>query len=110
MLQFYLNFFQKPFDCSLVHFAPHLLKTLELFNYSFNVFVSVVSGKYARHDLINMLLCRSINSCSTNHETSTQHPFVSSSRLDHQQRSKRNFDDKINLNNRRLLANNIDSD
>ncbi|CAF3388504.1 unnamed protein product [Rotaria sp. Silwood1] len=61
LLQFYLNFQQKRPSCFLIHFASHLLKTLELSNYSFNVFVSIVSGKHGRHELFNMLLCRSIS-------------------------------------------------
>ncbi|CAF0858761.1 unnamed protein product [Rotaria sordida] len=60
LLQFYLNFYQEPPSCFLTHFAPHLLKTLELSNYAFNVFVSIVSGKHGRHELFNMLLCRPI--------------------------------------------------
>jgi hypothetical protein len=60
LLQFYLNFHVKTSHCSLTHFAPHLLKTLELFNYAFNVFVSIVSGKHGRHELFNMLFCRTI--------------------------------------------------
>jgi len=31
---------------------------LELFNYSFNVFISIISGKHGRYELFNMLLCR----------------------------------------------------
>ena len=59
--QFYSNFFhQKTSSCFFVYFAPHLLKTLELFNYTFNVFVSIVSGKHGRHELFDMLFCRTI--------------------------------------------------
>ena len=58
LLQFYLNFQQRPPNCFLIHFAPHLLKTFELFNYAFNVFVSIVSGKHGRHELFTMLFCR----------------------------------------------------
>ncbi|CAF2789445.1 unnamed protein product [Rotaria sp. Silwood2] len=61
LLQFYLNFYQKPPNCFLTHFASHLLKTLELSNYAFNVFVSIVSGKHGRHELFKMLLCRSVS-------------------------------------------------
>ena len=60
LLQFYLNFNQKPAYCPVTHFAPHLLKTLELFNYAFNAFVSIVSGKHGRRELIDMLFCRAI--------------------------------------------------
>lgn len=60
LLQFFLNFSTKSPDCSLTHFAPHLLKTFELFSYAFNVFVSIVSGKHGRHELFNMLFCRTI--------------------------------------------------
>jgi hypothetical protein len=65
LLQFYVNFFPNSINCSLIHFTPHLLKTLELFNYSFNVFISIVSGKHGRHELFNMLLCRTKNLNST---------------------------------------------
>ncbi|CAF1004475.1 unnamed protein product [Adineta ricciae] len=60
LLQFYLNFYQRLPDCSLTHFAPHILKTLELFNYASNVFVSIVSGKHGRYELFNMLMCRTV--------------------------------------------------
>ncbi len=59
LLQFYLNFGPKTPHCFLTHSALHLLKTFELFNYAFNVFVSIVSGKHGRHELFNMLFCRS---------------------------------------------------
>lgn len=56
-----MNFiYPKTPPCILTHFAPHLLKTLELFNYAFNVFVSIVSGKHGRYELFNMLSCRTI--------------------------------------------------
>jgi hypothetical protein len=59
LLQFYLNFGPKTPHCFLTHSALHLLKTFELFNYAFNVFVSIVSGKHGRYELFNMLFCRS---------------------------------------------------
>ncbi|CAF1222553.1 unnamed protein product [Adineta steineri] len=64
LLQFYLNFRQKLPHCAFTHYIPHLLKTFELFNYAFNVFVSIVSGKHGRHELFNMLFCRPIPSQS----------------------------------------------
>ena len=68
LLQFYLNFiYPKPPACFLTHILAHLLKTIELFNYAFNVFVSIVSGKHGRHELFNMLSCRPISPQKTIH-------------------------------------------
>jgi hypothetical protein len=72
LLQFYLNFYQQRPDCSLTHFAPHLLKTFELFNYAFNVFVSIVSGKHGRHELFNMLFCRTVPTQTLRFNTNTK--------------------------------------
>ncbi|CAF1352406.1 unnamed protein product [Rotaria magnacalcarata] len=107
LLQFYFNFFQQSFNCSLIHFAPHLLKTLELFNYSFNVFVSVVSGKHARRELFNMLSCRS-TSLNSKYNGSSEHysPFLS--KMSYQNRSKHNTHSQMNSNNAALLTNNTD--
>ncbi|CAF1540383.1 unnamed protein product [Rotaria magnacalcarata] len=92
LLQFYLNFYQKPPNCFLTHFASHLLKSLELSNYAFNVFVSIVSGKHGRHELFDMLFCRSIspqnirfNNCSKLIRLSTT-PSVTTSKAQHKQR------------------------
>lgn len=72
LLQFYLNFYQKRPNCAWTHFAPHLLKTLELFNYALNVFVSIVSGKHGRRELFDMLLCRSIATRPSRFRTSSR--------------------------------------
>ncbi len=71
-----MNFFQVYNKCALIHFAPHLLKTFELFNYSFNVFISIVSGKHGRHELFNMLLCRTKNLHSKFHSPITHYSAV----------------------------------
>ncbi|CAF0910753.1 unnamed protein product [Rotaria sp. Silwood1] len=109
LLQFYVNFFQVPFNCSLIHFAPHLLKTLELFNYSFNVFVSVISGPQARRELLSMLSCRSKTLKSPWKRSLTHNSYtISNSR--HQHRSRHINHDQINLTNVSLLPNNIHFD
>ncbi|CAF4576481.1 unnamed protein product [Rotaria socialis] len=107
LLQFYFNFFQQSFNCSLIHFAPHVLKTLELFNYSFNVFVSVVSGKNARRELFNMLSCRS-TSLNSKYNGSSEHYSVVLSKMTYQNRSKHNTNNQMNSTNTALLTNNTD--
>jgi len=101
LLQFSVNFFQISSYCSLIHFAPHLLKTLELFNYSFNVFISIVSGKHGRHELFNMLLCRT----KTLHSTAIHNPSVLA-KSQYQQRSNHKINDHTNITHRPLLSNN----
>ena len=59
-----------------MHFAPHLLKTLELFNYSFNVFISIISGKHSRHELFQMFFCRPQRLHSKYPSTASEHPSV----------------------------------
>ncbi|CAF3419347.1 unnamed protein product [Rotaria sp. Silwood2] len=93
--QFYVNFFQESLNCSLIHFAPHLLKTLELFNYSFNVFVSVVSGKQARNELLGMLSCQSKSLNSQFNGPSIRSSYVASSSR-HQRRSNYITYDQMN--------------
>jgi hypothetical protein len=105
LLQFYLNFFRNSPSCSLVHFAPHLLKTCELFNYSFNVFISIVSGKHGRHELLNMLLCRTKKFHSKLHSPSTHHSSVLT-KLQYQQRTNHKTDEQINTTHKLLLSNN----
>jgi len=92
LLQFYVNFFPNSINCTLIHFAPHLLKTLELFNYSFNVFISIVSGKHGRHELFNMLLCRTKN--------------LNSTTIQYQTRSNNKTHEHINITHKPLLSNN----
>ncbi len=73
LYQFYSNYiYQKSPNCFLIHFAPHLLKTFELFNYALNVFVSIVSGKHGRHELFNMLFCRTIPTQTIRFNTGTK--------------------------------------
>ncbi len=107
MLQFYVNFFQEYSNCSLIHFAPHLLKTLELFNYSFNVFISIVSGKHGRHELFQMLLCRSKSLHTKVDYSSVNHTSVLS-RLQSEQRQRNKSYDQINRTHKPLLSNNSD--
>jgi hypothetical protein len=75
-VQFLVNFLPNLDSCSLVHFAPHLLKTLELFNYSFNVFISIISGKHSRHELFEMFFCRTRRLHSKYPSTVSEHPSV----------------------------------
>jgi hypothetical protein len=76
--QFYSNFTShKQPNCVFMYFAPHLLKTFELFNYAFNVFVSIVSGKHGRHELFNMLLCRSLPTHTIRFNTGTKLVVIS---------------------------------
>jgi hypothetical protein len=96
-----MNFFKKPDYCPLIHFAPHLLKTLELFNYSFNVFISIVSGKRGRRELFSMILCRP-KDLGARSKSSTK-PYSSVSvRL----RSNNKTKDQINPTHKPLLPNN----
>ncbi|CAF1294918.1 unnamed protein product [Rotaria sordida] len=105
LFQFYVNFFEESLNCSLIHFAPHLLKTLELFNYSLNVFVSVISGKQARHELHNMLLCRS-KTLNLQFDGSLQQ----NSCLTFNNRSRHITYDQMNLTHTSLLPNNTNVD
>ena len=106
LLQFCVNLFGKYLHCSLIHFAPHLLKTLELCNYTFNVFISIVSGKNGRCELINMLLCRS-NTSSSNLNTSLTHFSSTTPKLRNQQRINNKIDyEMCPVQNRPLLSNN----
>lgn len=105
LLQFCLNFFQDLDSCALVHFAPHLLKTLELFNYSFNVFIAIVSGKHGRNELFQMFLCRTRRLHSKYPSTvSDHHPSVFI-KLQDQQRSSQQTDRPSKSTHRLLLAN-----
>jgi hypothetical protein len=104
LLQFYVNFFQESYNCSLIHFVPHLLKTLELFNYSFNVFISIVSGKHGRHELFNMLLCRT----KTLNSKFCSQPIIHSAtftKTPYHQRSNQKLDEPMNTTHRPLLSN-----
>ncbi len=101
LLQFYVNFVHPYINCPLIHFAPHLLKTLELFNYSFNVFISIVSGKHGRHELFNMLLCRTKNFYTT--PISYTAGF---NRSPYPPRSNQKFQEPIMTTNKPLLENN----
>ncbi len=103
LLQFYVNFFQT-YNCSLIHFAPHLLKSLELFNYSFNVFISIVSGKHGRHELFNMLLCRTKNYNLKLNSPAIIHSTVFN-KSPYQQRSNQKFNEPINTTHKLLLEN-----
>ncbi|UJR10722.1 hypothetical protein I4U23_014912 [Adineta vaga] len=105
---FYMNFFYQSAHCSLTHFVPHLLKTLELCNYSFNVFISIVSGKHGRHELFNMLLCRSKNLSSKSYYSSTNHTSILT-KLQSQQRLSHKTDEQINLTDKLFLSNNNNS-
>ncbi|CAF1376533.1 unnamed protein product, partial [Didymodactylos carnosus] len=53
LLQFYLNIKNPHLPC--IHLLIHLLKTLELCNYAFNVSISIIAGKQARNELSKML-------------------------------------------------------
>ena len=106
LLQFYINFFQKHAHCSVIHFAPHLLKTIELLNYSLNVFVSIVAGKHGRRELLKMLLCRSKRSHSSFYSLS-KHSSSIVYRSECSYRSKYNCHIPINPSNTPLLVNNI---
>ena len=104
LLQFCVNFFQDLNNCSLMHFAPHLLKTLELFNYSFNVFISIVSGKHGRHELFQMLLCRTRRFHSKYPLAVSEPPSVFI-KLQDQQRSSQQTDRPSKSTHRLLLTN-----
>ncbi len=100
-----MNFFQVYNKCALIHFAPHLLKTFELFNYSFNVFISIVSGKHGRHELFNMLLCRTKNLHKKFHSPPI-HQTTVLTKFKYQQRSNQNIDEQMNTTHKLLLSNN----
>ena len=101
-----MNFRGGDVHCSLIHFVPHLLKTLELFNYSFNVFISIVSGKHGRYELLNMLLCRTKTLPSNSYPSSTHRLSVSTQLQVSQQRLNRKSDENILPTRRLLLENN----
>ncbi|CAF0944976.1 unnamed protein product [Adineta ricciae] len=101
---FYMNLFYRSAHCSLTHFAPHLLKTLELCNYAFNVFISIVSGKHGRHELFNMLLCRSKPLPSKSYYSTINQTSILT-KLHSQQRSNHKTDEQIHLTDKLSLAN-----
>jgi hypothetical protein len=91
----------------LTHIAPHLLKTLELFSYAFNVFVSIVSGKHGRHELFNMLFCRTMPTQTLRFNTgsklvalSTPHSIIVSKSQYQQQKQTKSFLPLLNHHNR----------
>jgi hypothetical protein len=103
-VQFYVNLLSSNrSNCSWVHIASHLLKTFELFNYSFNVFVSIVSGKYGRDELTNMLLCRS-KTLSSNLNAPSFYRSSGSANVRYQLETRP--DHRINPTHRPLLSNN----
>ncbi|CAF1264196.1 unnamed protein product, partial [Didymodactylos carnosus] len=69
LLQFYLNIKNPHLPC--IHLLIHLLKTLEICNYAFNVFISVVAGKQARSELSKMLYNSLIKCFSVDETTDT---------------------------------------
>lgn len=103
LLQFYMNFVGSyNRHCSFFHFAPHLLKTLELFNYAFNVFVSIVSGKHGRRELFDMLLCRTMSNQTPRSQGTLKTPGTSSPKT----YTLLRFQLKQNRDNSTMLLNN----
>ncbi|CAF1038705.1 unnamed protein product [Adineta steineri] len=108
LTQFYVNFrlgSGKKISCTLTHFAPHLLKTLELSNYSFNVFISIASGKHSRYELFNMLLCRSDRLRSKFQHSSINQSSVLAKLQSHKRLSNKT-DNQTNSTHKSLLSNN----
>ena len=80
-----------------------LLRLFELLNYSFNVFISIVSGKHGRYELINMLLCRTKN-LQTKFNSSSMHYTTVLAKSQYQQRLNNKTDEQINPNHKPLLS------
>lgn len=109
LLQFYLNFYGKDPSCILTHFASHILKSLELSNYTFNVLVSIVSGKHGRNELFDMLLCRSISPQNARNINGSKlmpvssAPSLSSSKPTYPQRFNYRHDENNDQTGRQLM-------
>ena len=77
---------------------------IELFNYSFNVFVSIMSGETGRHEVFSMILCYQSQRYNSRFHPNSIRNSLMSSKSDYQRQSINATKETNNSTNRSLLT------